>query len=104
VIVPNGTVCVKVSTGGGLDENGNPVKPESDWGFPIPAYIKVNRYSELGVKDGDSFRIASYEVLIEAQPFQAAHVKLATKDRQLGAFPVIQTEQLQAVGAVKILV
>ncbi|MDR2765130.1 MAG: hypothetical protein LBB90_08885 [Tannerella sp.] len=104
MIIPNGTICAKVETGGGLDANGNPVKPVSDWGFQILAYIKTNRYSELGVSDGNSFRIASYEVLIDEQPFRASHVKLATKDRILGEFPVMQIEKMSAVGAVKILV
>lgn len=104
MIIVNGTVSAKIASGGGLDGNGNPVAPQDTWGAPIPCNIAVNRQSSVGRQNGNTFTVASYEVLISLQPFDAGTVKIAQLGRDLGAFSVISTEHLSAVGATKITV
>jgi len=106
VIISNGYISAKIKTGGGLDENGNPVRPSSEWGKPISCHIKVNTRNNLGKQNGNTFTIASYEILIEPQPFEAERVKLIDNcGKELGEFSVMYPpEHLEAVGAVKIVV
>jgi hypothetical protein len=104
MIIPNGTVCARIDSGGGLNAAGDPATPASAWGLPVPCRVKAIRDSELGVNDGNTFRRVSFEVLIEMQPFTASHVKLTAGTRELGEFSVMQTERLEAVRAIKIIV
>ncbi|MDR0385392.1 MAG: hypothetical protein LBH60_04885 [Prevotellaceae bacterium] len=107
MIIVNGEISAKSKTGGGLDENGNPVRPSSEWGKPIPCRISVNKRNNLGKQNGNSFTIASFEILIEPQPFiDDGMVKLRyLSGRELGEFPIMfPPEFLEAVGAVKIVV
>jgi hypothetical protein len=76
MLVVNGSISGRVKTGGGLDGNGNPVRLSPEWEQPIPCHIKVNRGNYLGKQNGNTFTSASYEVLIESQPFEAERVKL----------------------------
>jgi hypothetical protein len=104
MLIVNGTVTAKVKTGGGLDADGYPVKPVESWAQPIPCHVKMNRKNNLGKQNGNTFVAASYEVLIEPQPFEAERVRLAEYGRDLGEFSVMWTEYLEAVGALKIVV
>lgn len=104
MIIENGTLQTKLIIGGGLDDNGNPVRPVEAWGVPIPCNIKTNQYSNQGKVNGNTFTIASYEVLIEMQPFTAESVKLVREGQELGEFPVQSAEPLTEVGIIKILV
>jgi hypothetical protein len=104
MIIVNGTITAGVMTGGGFDANDYPIKPDESWSLPIPCHVKMNRRNNLGKHNGNTFIIASYEVLIEPQPFEAERVKLTENGRDLGEFSVMYTEYLEAVGAVKIVV
>jgi hypothetical protein len=86
MIIANGTITAKT------------------WAQPVPCHIKVNRGNNLGKQNGNTFTVASYEVLIESQPFNAGRVRLTENGRDLGEFSVLWTERLNAVGAVKIVV
>jgi hypothetical protein len=103
MIIVNGTICIKTKTGGEL-VNGNPVRPSESWSEPIPCNIKTNLHNNKGRVNGNSFEVASYEVLIEAQPFDADRVKLERQGKELGEFSVQDIELLYAVGCVKIVV
>lgn len=103
MIIVNGTISIKTKTGGGL-VNGNPVRPSESWGEPIPCNIKTNLHNNKGKTNGNSFEVASYEVLIEAQPFEADRVKLVREGKDLGEFSIQDIDPLNAVGAVKIVV
>jgi hypothetical protein len=74
------------------------------WAQPIPCNVKANRGNYLGKQNGNTFTVASYEVLIESQPFEAGRVRLTENGCDLGEFSVLWTERLDAVGAVKIVV
>lgn len=104
MIIVNGTIEAKIKTGGGLDENGNPIPSSNVWGAPIPCNISVNKKSNLGKQNGNTFTIASYGALIPLQPFDAGIVRLTHYGQSLGEFPVMHTELLNAVGATKITV
>jgi hypothetical protein len=64
----------------------------------------VNRKNNLGKQNGNAFTIASYEVYIEMQPFEAERINLSENGKDLGEFSVLWTEQLDAVCALKIVV
>lgn len=106
MLIPNGTISIKTKTGGELDERGKPVRPSSiDWGDTIICRFRANKYSNRGKVNGNTFTVASYEILIESQPFTAERVKLSDKNgKDLGEFSVIEIEHLDAVGIVKITV
>lgn len=97
----------KIKKGGGLDGNGNPVRPSSEWSIPIPCHITVNKRSTFGRQNGNSFTIASYEILIEPQPFVndgVVRLRYATGE-DLGEFPIMfPPEYLETVRATKIVV
>ena len=104
MIIENGTIQAKIKTGGGFDANDYPVEPSESWSEPIPCHIRVNRKNNLGKQNGNTFTVASYEVIIELQPFEHERVKLIEQAMDLGEFSVLWTECLEAVGAVKIVV
>ncbi|MGL5913352.1 MAG: hypothetical protein ACRCZB_04240 [Bacteroidales bacterium] len=105
MIVENGKIIPKIKADGGFDDNGFPVPATEDFGEPISCNISVNKHDNLGKANGNSFTIASYVILIEAQKFSADKVKLIdAQEADLGEFAVIYAEPLQAVGAIKILV
>ena len=103
MIIENGTICTKIRTGGVLI-NGNPVRSSEIWDEPIPCYIKTNLCNNRGKVDGNTFKTASYEVLINEQPFGAEMVKLVRYGQDLGEFTVQDIDLLPAVGAIKITV
>jgi hypothetical protein len=104
MLIVNGTISAKVKSGGGLDSDGYPVKPLESWTQPIPCRIVTNKKNNLGKQNGNTFTIASYEVLIELQSFESERVRLARHCRELGEFSVLWSEYLDAVGAFKIVV
>lgn len=106
MVIVNGHISGKIKTGGGLDDNGNPIQPSSIWGELIPCYIKVNTRNNLGKQNGNTFTIASYEILINPQPFESERVKLIDGfGKDLGEFSVMYPpEFLEAVDAIKLVV
>jgi len=91
-------------SGGGLDADGFPVKPSETWSQPIACRIIQNRKNNIGKQNGNTFVIASYEVLIDPKPFEAERVKLNCNGLDLGEFSVLWNEYLDVVCALKIVV
>jgi len=105
VILVNGYIKAKDKTGGGFGGNGNPVSSGATWGDPIPCRHKPNRNSFKGKQDGNAFTIASYEILIESQPFASEQIQLFDESgTKLGEYSIMWAEVLDAVEAVKITV
>ena len=102
--IENGFISAMIKTDGRLDENGNPVRLSDVFEEPIPCNITTNKKNNLGKQNGNTFTIASYEVLIDLQPFEAGLVRLTRHGQNLGDFSVLWIEYLEAVGAVKIVV
>ena len=106
MIVANGNIETKIKSGGGINpETGYPNKPSEAWGEPIPCQFRANSYSNKGRTNGEAFTIASYEILIEEQPYEAEQLRLLNDSgKVLGEFSVIEIEPLPAVCQVRILV
>lgn len=105
MIIENGKIEVKIKTGGGLDNDGYPVSPSVSWGLPIPCQLRANKYNNKGRANGEAFIVASYEILIEEQPFMSEYVRLSDDaGNVIGEFSVISSEPLASVCQIKILV
>ncbi len=107
MIIVNGFISAKSKTGGGLNDNGKPIRPTEEWGEFVPCHIRVNHRNNLGKQNGNTFTIASYEILIEPQPFiDDGMVRLRyVSGKELGEFSIMfPPEFLEAVGATKIVV
>jgi hypothetical protein len=104
MIFANGLIYPIIKTGGGITANGNPCQPSNSLGESIPCRIKENRRNNIGKLNGNTFIIASYEILIDKQQFDANRVKLERFGHSLGEFSVISIEPLDAVNCIKILV
>ena len=105
MLITNGRIETKIKTGGGLNEAGYPVNPSVDWGNPIPCQYQANNNSLKGRTNGEAFHIASYEILIDEQPYESEQLRLSDDNgKVLGEFSVIDIKPLSAVCQVKILV
>lgn len=108
IINANGTLRVKaiIALEDDLDSKGYPMTTEDNWGEPIECNVKTNNQASTGITiSGNEFETASFEVLIEEQPFDAEIVWLVRDGVNLGVFQVQgKPEFLPAVGNIKILV
>lgn len=106
MIIANGTIETKIKTGGGIDPDTDyPIAPSVSWGNPIKCQYRANKYSNKGKANGEAFTIASYEILIDEQPYNAEMLRLRDiSGKILGEFSVIEVEPLQGVCQIRILV
>lgn len=104
MIIENGYIRTQATTGGGLNEDGDPIPLDTAWSGPIPCNIRTNQRNSKGKVNGNTFEVASYEVLIEMQPFDAVRVKLERAGVELGEFQVQDITPLDSVDAIKITV
>ncbi|MGL5913930.1 MAG: hypothetical protein ACRCZB_07165 [Bacteroidales bacterium] len=106
MIIANGAIQQKYKTGGGLNpETGYPNKPSVEWGEPIPCQYRANKYNNKGKVNGESFTVASYEILIEEQPYFSERLRLLNANNELvGEYTVIEKEPLDGVCQIRILV
>ena len=104
MIIANGHIEAKQKTGGGIDPTtGYPIAPSVAWGDKIPCQYLANKYSNKGKANGESFVIASYEILIEEQNYSAETLRLTNSAGSvIGEFAVIEIEPLPAVGMIKL--
>lgn len=100
----NGTIQYKILSGGGLDENSEPIKSESTWSDPIRCLYKAVKHNHSIYQQG-KFTNSSYEILIESQEFVADMVNLTNdKNKMLGEFEVQDIVFIERSGRVKITV
>lgn len=104
MIVENGTIQGMKVVGGGLDGNGNPIPTSTTWSDPIACNIKTLKSDNLGRYNGNTFTIASYEVLVDDLCFSAPKVMITMNGNLLGEFQVMSIEPLNAVCLSKITV
>ena len=91
MIIQNGTIQIYSIEGGGLDENGNPVKPSETLGKAIPCNWKRNSYEKRGIYEDGVFTAASYIILIDAREFVPCRFRLSdSKGNTLGDYQVRQ--------------
>lgn len=100
----NGTIQYKILSGGGLDENSEPIKSDSSWSDPIRCLYKTVKHIH-GIYQQGKFTDSSYEILIESQEIEADTVKLTNdKNKMLGEFEVQNIAFVERSGRVKITV
>ena len=104
MIIPNGTLAPRLPSRGHIDpESGHPVELRPEWGEAIPCQYIPNRMDLAGRVNGEKASLLSYTVLLE-QPFFGERVRLCDMcGREIGEFPVISLEWLEAVGQTKVM-
>ena len=106
MIIPNGTIEFKQKTSGGIDpETGYAIRSSDvKWSNPLPCQIVTNSHNALALsKQGEHITSASYQVLIDEQPFEGGEQIRLTYDtgKVLGEFSVKHIEPLEAVCQVR---
>lgn len=56
---------IKRTTGGGYDQNGNPIPVEVEWSDPIPCHYATNNREELFNYQEGVFKVFEYQVWID---------------------------------------
>lgn len=100
----NGTIQYRILSGGGLDENSEPIKSDSSWSDPIHCLYRSVKHTH-GIYQQGKFTDSSYEILIESQEIEVDMVKLTNdRNKMLGEFEVQDIVFLERSGRVKITV
>lgn len=100
MIIVNGHIEFKTTTGGGIDpETGYPVKPSMEtWGERIPCQFLAAKMNLQGRVNGDPHTLASYQILIDRRPIPSERIRLTARNGlTVGEFSIIQIEPLDAV-------
>lgn len=91
MIIQNGTIQIYNISGGGIDNNGNPIKPTETLGESIPCNWKRNSYEKRGIYEDGKFTAASYIILIDMREFEPCRFRLSdSKGNILGDYEVRQ--------------
>lgn len=91
MIIENGTIQIYSVSGGGLDENGNPIEPTETLEEAIPCNWKRNSYEKRGVYEDGKFTAASYIILLDMQEFEPCRFRLSdSRGNVLGDYEVRQ--------------
>jgi hypothetical protein len=99
----NGSLQYKITTGGGFDENNDPVAVTSEWSDPIECWIEANTHSNKGRYADGKFTIAAYTATIDDQPFSADRVQISDSEgTTIGEFAVQGIQRLELAGRIKI--
>lgn len=100
----NGTIQYRILSGGGLDENSEPIKSDSSWSDSIRCLYRSVKHTH-GIYQQGKFTDSSYEILIESQEIEVDMVKLTNdRNKMLGEFEVQDIVFLERSGRVKITV
>ena len=100
----NGTIQYRILSGGGLDENSEPIKSDSSWSDPIRCLYRSVKHTH-GIYQQGKFTDSSYEILIESKEIEVDMVKLTNdRNKMLGEFEVQDIVFLERSGRVKITV
>ena len=104
MIIPNGTIQIKIQTGGGM-LHGIPQPVQTSWSEPIPANISKSRDDRRGTYIDGTFRQVQATILIEPQEFKATRIKVTdNRDKELGEFEVQSVTFLEATQALQITI
>lgn len=100
----NGTIQYRILSGGGLDENSEPIKSDSSWSDPIRCLYRSVKHTH-GIYQQGKFTDSNYEILIESKEIEVDMVKLTNdRNKMLGEFEVQDIVFLERSGRVKITV
>jgi hypothetical protein len=102
---PNGTISYKSNSGGGLDDDGNPIAIIDEWTIPQPCHVDTINHNESGRYIGGQFVNSSYNVYIPlVQPFDYKRVKLTQDGKDLGEFVIQDVSVKHINGKIQIVV
>lgn len=103
-MINNGTIEVRTASGGGFDDDGNPI-PVSETFTSIPCRINTVSKSDTGRYEDGKFTQASYLIFIDGnKEIAAERVRLHRHGVFLGEYKVQSNEYLHLVGRNKIIV
>ena len=103
MIPTNGFIQVKIVSGGGIDQNGNPVKATTAWSEKVPCRIQTNTNNKEGRYQDGKFIINSYIIFLQKREFTAERIKVILQGVER-EFDVQDIQILGLVGQVKITV
>lgn len=105
----NGTLQYEIITGGGVNEFGEPIAPETSWSQPIRCSIRTNTDTRRGRYEDGLFRQASFIVMIESNAHRKfdviadiKRVRLVRGKELLGEYFVLSVVTAETVGRVQI--
>lgn len=112
MIIPNGTIQLRIEDKGrtGLDpDTGYPYTPSSEavWSAPIPCQYRAVSYNGIALVLGERRTLATYSILIEEQPLPRGAAIILLKDssgQEIGEFPVLRTEPIEAVQQLRVYI
>lgn len=76
MVIGNGYIRVYTESGGGYDNNGNPIAVTAELGEPIPCNYVRNSYQGKVIADGGAFSTARYTIVVDLQSFPPCRFKL----------------------------
>ena len=104
----NGKLQYQVLSEATVNEDGEPVASVETWSEEIACNIKTNSDNRKGIYEDGEFRVASFQILLEADASQnyiaIQRVKLSRGAEALGEFRVLCGEPLITQGRFQILV
>ena len=105
----NGTLQYEIITGGGVNNDGEPIAPVTSWSDPIRCSIHANTDSRRGRYEDGLFRQASFVVLIERNAHfevdviaDIKRVRLTRGCEPLGEYFVLSVVPAESVGRIQI--
>lgn len=103
MIIQNGYIIPRIPSDGHIDEDGHPVKGDVRWGHAIPCQHVLRAMDRKGEANGERATSRSYMVLVELPVF-CDRVRLTDiRGREIGEFPVVSAEWMEAVGQTKMM-
>lgn len=104
MIIQNGTLQTKTTTGGGM-LHGIPQPVVETWSEPTPCNIRKSKSDHQGTYIDGHFTQTAATLLIEPQEFTAKRIKVTdNRGTELGEFEVQDVQYLHAVEALQITV
>lgn len=101
----NGTLQYQTLAPGGVDEYGEPIAAQLTWSDPIRCSIKTNTDDHKGVYEDGTFHVASYTILLEAQPSKKfERIRLQRRADVLGEYRVMSAECIETMGRFQVVV
>lgn len=102
----NGTIQYNIHTGGGFNDEGEPVDFVDAWSDAVKCFIRTVTDNSKGRYEDGKFNQASYEVLVESGgiPEDANRVRLVRGKTGLGDFTVQGKPLPLAMDRIKITV
>lgn len=89
-MVTNGTLQYKITTGGGIDGNGDPIPVNESWSEPIDCLIHQSTSGRLMKYQDGQYVAASYSINLELDSFDSSAIKVVNNQGILiGEFQVL---------------